>query len=120
MTKDELKAKYCFSDAMSVMERIKAAKTPKELHEVVMWCQRTNHKFTAREKAAYELQRKITGDKSDKYLYIRGLNTPTGTVYGFMTPTGKLLNIGGFDFESVAACRRYAKATGIEVLGVKK
>ena len=66
MTKDELKAKYCISDAMSVMERIKAAKAPKALLEIAAWGKNTGYKFSPAEKAAFEAQKKIAGANADK------------------------------------------------------
>ena len=65
MTRNELNVKYCM-DSMSVMERIKAAKTPKALLEIAAWGKNTGYKFTAAEKAAFEAQKKITNANADK------------------------------------------------------
>lgn len=64
-TLTEIKVKYCIFDAMSVMERIKAAKTPKALIEVATWIKGIRHKVTPAERAAFEAQKVIVGANAD-------------------------------------------------------
>ena len=66
MTREELNAKYCLADALSVIERIKTAKTPKALLEIAAWGKKNGYKFSPAEKAAFEAQKKVAGANAEK------------------------------------------------------